>query len=142
MKILLALLVFLVVVVGPYTARAQSSAPELDALLKAAVDQKRVPMAVAMVADAKGVVYEYAVGAPKDAIFAIASMTKPVTSVAVMQLVEAGKVKLDEPAATYLPELASVQVLDKGALRAPKSAMTVRQLLTHTAGFGYEFMSR
>ena len=142
MKILLALLVFLVVVVGPYTARAQSSAPEIDALLKAAVDQKRVPMAVAMVADAKGVVYEYAVGAPKDAIFAIASMTKPVTSVAVMQLVEAGKVKLDEPAATYVPELAGMQVLDKGTLRAPKSPLTVRQLLTHTAGFGYEFMSR
>src|SRR6185503_17429094 len=83
-----------------------------------------------------------AFGFDKDAIFAIASMTKPVTSVAVMQLVEAGKVKLDEPAATYLPELTSVQVLEGGALRAPKTAPTVRQLLTHTAGFGYELLNK
>jgi CubicO group peptidase (beta-lactamase class C family) len=69
-------------------------------------------------------------------------MTKPVTSVAVMQLVEAGKVKLDDPAATYLPQLAKAQVLDGGKLRAPKSQITVRQLLTHTSGFGYEFMNR
>jgi len=46
-----------------------------------------------------------------------------------MQLVEAGKVRLDEPAATYLPELSKLQVLDGGTLRAPKSAVTVRQLL-------------
>jgi methyl acetate hydrolase len=68
-------------------------------------------------------------------------MTKPITSVAVMQLVEAGKVKLDEPAATYVPELAAVQVLEGGALRAPKSPLTVRQLLTHTSGFGYEIFN-
>jgi CubicO group peptidase (beta-lactamase class C family) len=69
-------------------------------------------------------------------------MTKPVTSVAVMQLVEAGKVKLDEPAVTYLPELAAVQVLDGGTLRPPKTPPTVRQLLTHTSGFGYEFFNK
>jgi methyl acetate hydrolase len=69
-------------------------------------------------------------------------MTKPITSVAVMQLVEAGQVKLDEPAATYLPELGTVRVLDGGTLRPPKSPITVRHLLTHTAGFGYEFMNR
>jgi CubicO group peptidase (beta-lactamase class C family) len=59
-----------------------------------------------------------------------------------MQLVEEGRVKLDEPAQTYLPELGVVRVLVGGALRPPKSPPTVRQLLTHTAGFGYEFMSR
>jgi len=120
----------------------QPAATELDSVLRAAVEQKRVPMAVAMVADARGVIYEQAAGAPKDAIFSIASMTKPITSVAVMQLVEAGRVKLDEPAATYLPELAAVRVLDGGTLRPPKSPITVRHLLTHTAGFGYEFMNR
>lgn len=119
-----------------------SKLPGIDPLLRAAVEQKQVPMAVAMVADAKDVVYEGAVGAPRDAIFAIASMTKPVTSVAVMQLVEAGRVKLDEPAATYVTELGKVQVLDGGTLRPPKSPVTVRQLLTHTAGFGYEFASQ
>jgi CubicO group peptidase (beta-lactamase class C family) len=71
-------------------------------------------------------------------------MTKPVTSVAVMQLVEQGKIQLDEPAADYLPTLADVQVLDgfaedgKPVLRAPKTPVTVRQLLSHTSGYVYE----
>jgi CubicO group peptidase (beta-lactamase class C family) len=129
-------------VVLPARAAERKQPAEIDALLRSAVEQKRVPMAVAMVADAKGIVYEHATGAPRDAIFAVASMTKPVTSVAVMQLVEAGKLKLDEPAATYLPELGAVRVLDDGKQRPPKSPITVRQLLTHTAGFGYEFMSK
>jgi CubicO group peptidase (beta-lactamase class C family) len=115
---------------------------EIDALLSAAVAEKRVPLVVASVADGEGVVYQHASGTSIDAIFAIASMTKPVTSVAVMQLVEAGEVKLDEPAQTYLPELGAVRVLDGGSLRPPKSPVTVRQLLTPTAGFGYEFMNR
>lgn len=129
-----------VVICTPGAAEQSTSA--IDTLLDAAVEQKRVPMVVAMVADAKGVVYEHAVGAGKDAIFAIASMTKPVTSVAVMQLVEAGRVKLDAPAAAYLPELGAVRVLEGATLRAPKTPITVRHLLTHTAGFGYEFMNR
>jgi methyl acetate hydrolase len=120
----------------------QAASLELDALLKAAVEQKRVPLVVAMVADGKGIVYEGAHGANKDAIFAIASMTKPITSVAAMQLVEAGKIKLDEPAATYVPEIGAVRVLDNGTLRPPKTPITVRHLLTHTAGFGYEFMRK
>ena len=122
-------------------APARSTA-NLDDVLRTAVEQRRVPGVVAMVATADAVAYEGAFGIQKDAIFAIASMTKPVTSVAVMQLVEAGKVKLDEPAATYLPELAAVQVLDGGVLRTPKTPMTVRQLLTHTAGFAYEFLNK
>lgn len=123
-------------------AIAQPRASNVDALLRTAVEQKQVPMAVAMVADSRGVVYDQSIGASKDAIFAIASMTKPVTSVAVMQLVEAGRVKLDEPASTYVPELASVRVYENGTMRAPKSPPTVRQLLTHTAGFGYEFINK
>src|SRR5438309_649071 len=122
-------------------APARSTA-DLDRVLRTAVEQRRVPGVVAMVATANAVAYEGAFGFNKDAIFAIASMTKPVTSVAVMQLVEAGKVKLDEPAATYLPELGTVQVLEGAGLRAPKTPVTVRQLLTHTAGFGYEFLSK
>ena len=117
------------------------STANLDNVLRAAVEQRRVPGVVAMVATANAVAYEGAFGIKKDSIFAIASMTKPVTSVAVMQLVEAGKVKLDEPAATYLPELGTVQVLEGGGLRAPKTPITVRQLMTHTSGFGYEFLN-
>jgi methyl acetate hydrolase len=122
------------------TLRAIAAGPaDIDTLLRTAVEQKRVPLVVAMVADASGVVYEHATGVRKDDIFAIASMTKPVTSVAVMQLVESGKVKLDEPASTYVAELRDVQVLDSGTLRPPKRPVTVRHLLTHTSGFGYEF---
>lgn len=123
----------------------QTTAPgteAIDALLRAAVAGKRVPMVVAVVADARGVVYEQAIGVRKDAIFAIASMTKPITSVAVMQLVESGRIALDAPASAYVPELAKVQVLDGGKRRTPRSPITVRHLLTHTAGFGYEFMNK
>jgi CubicO group peptidase (beta-lactamase class C family) len=139
---MIALLAVLVAAVACTSRATEPSSAEIDTLLRTGVEQKRVPMAVAMIADARGVVYEHATGASKDAIFAMASMTKPVTSVAVMQLVEAGQVKLDEPAATYVPELGTVRVLDGGTLRPPKSPITVRQLLTHTAGFGYEFMNR
>jgi CubicO group peptidase (beta-lactamase class C family) len=132
----------LCVVATSMPALAQQGPRELDALLAAAVEQKRVPLVVATVADASGVSYEGAVGTSGDTIFAIASMTKPVTSVAVMQLVEAGRVELDAPASKYVPELAAVRVLDAGALRAPRSPITVRQLLSHTAGFGYEFLNR
>jgi CubicO group peptidase (beta-lactamase class C family) len=130
----------MIVAVYAQSAPARSTAG-LDNVLRAAVEQRRVPGVVAMVATADAVAYQGAFGVNKDGIFAIASMTKPVTSVAVMQLVEAGKVKLDEPAATYLPELGAVQVLEGGVLRAPKTPITVRQLLTHTSGFGYEFLN-
>ena len=73
---------------------------ELDALLRNAVEGRQVPAVLAMVGTREGVVYKGAVGLPTDTIFALASMTKPVTAVAVMQLVEAGKVRLDEPAQT------------------------------------------
>jgi CubicO group peptidase (beta-lactamase class C family) len=114
----------------------------LDDLLRKAVGQKRVPAVVAMVATGDAITYQGAFGMDQSAILVIASMTKPVTSAAIMQLVEAGKIKLDAPAAAYLPELARARVLDGGRLRVPKSRMTVRQLLTHTSGFAYEFMNR
>jgi methyl acetate hydrolase len=89
----------LLFVVGYAHGAPARSTGGLDTVLRAAVDERRVPGVVAIVATTEAVTYEGAVGFKKDAIFAIASMTKPVTSVAVMQLVEAGKVKLDEPAA-------------------------------------------
>ena len=127
---------------------------QIDQILNDAVNQKKVAGVVAMICRADKIVYEGAAGKQDSnnvpisttSIFRIASMTKPVTSVAVMQLVESGRVKLDEPVATYLPELGQVQVLEsvdsstkKAQLRPPKSPVTVRQLLTHTSGFVYEF---
>jgi len=130
---------------------------QIDNVLRDAVERKKVPGVVAMVATADGVVYQGAAGKQdvrgnipmtNDSIFRIASMTKPVTSVAVMQLVERGQVKLDEPAGTYLPELSRVQVLEvpdakigKAKLRPPRTPITVRHLLSHTSGFGYEFFN-
>jgi CubicO group peptidase (beta-lactamase class C family) len=78
-----------------------------------------------------------------DAIFRIHSMTKPVTSVAVLMLMEEGKLALEDPIGKYLPELANMRVLTGGTaeapqLRAAKRPITIRHLLTHTAGFAAE----
>jgi CubicO group peptidase (beta-lactamase class C family) len=138
-RLALALAILFCAVSAPSAPRRSTA--EIDKALQSDVDQKLVPGLVAMAATSDGVVYQKAVVVPKDAIFAIASMTKPVTSVAIMQLVEAGKIKLDEPAATYAPELKDVQVLENGNLRPPRSPPTIRQLLSHTSGFAYEFMN-
>ena len=79
-----------------------------------------------------------------DSVFWIASMTKAITTAAGMQLVEQGKLALDEPIGKLLPDLASPQVLEgfdaKGEpkLRAAKKPITLRHLMTHTAGFVYD----
>ena len=140
-KFKISFLVVLVFLAACGPRPTQQDSTNLDSVLRSAVEQKRVPGVVAMAANADGIVYEGAFGFNKDTIFAIASMTKPITAVAVMQLVEAGKVSLDEPAVTYLPELGKVKVLERGILRPPKGIITVRQLLTHTSGFVYEFMN-
>ncbi len=76
-----------------------------------------------------------------DTMFWIASMTKPLTSVAAMQLVEQGKLELDAPISNLLPELKHRQILENGTLRAAKKQVTLRHLLTHTSGFSYGFTS-
>src|SRR5262249_17500793 len=78
-----------------------------------------------------------------DTVFRIASMTKAVTGVAAMQCVERGKLSLDQPAGEIMPELAEPQVLEgfdadgKPMLRSARRKITLRTLLTHTAGFVY-----
>ncbi|HLZ28241.1 MAG TPA: serine hydrolase domain-containing protein [Chloroflexota bacterium] len=125
----------------------------VDQVLERAVDAGEVPGVVALAADDSGVIYSGAFGkrvVGQDAEMTldtevwIASMTKAVTSVAAMQLVEQGSISLDEPISNHLPELAAVPVLDgfdaNGApvLRAPRRPITLRHLLTHTAGFVYD----
>ena len=78
----------------------------------------------------------------RDALFRIYSMTKPGTSVAIMMLIEDGKLRLDDPVAKYLPELASLTVLIQGQRTPPAHPITVRHLLTHTAGFSYGWNRR
>jgi len=129
----------------------------LSGTLQAAVARGDVPGVVVMAATRDRVIYQGAFGKADaaagrqmtmDAIFQIASMTKPVTSAAAMQLVEQHKLSLDDPAEKYLPELSDLKVFESfdaatGAytLRAPKTKVTVRQLFTHTSGIGYGFTS-
>jgi CubicO group peptidase (beta-lactamase class C family) len=125
----------------------------IDAALSRAAKAKEVPGVVALAATDAGILYEGAFGLrdivdgpamSRDSVFRIASMTKAVTSVAAMQLVEQGKLQLEEPIGNVLPELAEPRVLEgfnpSGAprLRPAKRPITLRHLLTHTAGFGYE----
>jgi CubicO group peptidase (beta-lactamase class C family) len=73
-----------------------------------------------------------------DAIFRIYSMTKPITSVAAMKLYEEGKFQLDDPLSMYLPEFKDVQVYgENGALEKPKRPISIRDLMSHTAGLTY-----
>jgi len=125
----------------------------VDEVLRQAADTKEVPGVVAVAANSDGVIYEGAFGKrdlakgtdmTADSVFWIASMTKALTATAAMQLVEQGKLQLDEPISKVLPELAAPQVLegfdDKGQpkMRPAKRPITLRQLLTHTAGFTYD----
>ena len=134
-------------------AAAAPAHAQIDAVLRRATDAGDVPGVVAVATSDKGLLYEGAFGTrdlakgpdmTPDTIFRIASMTKAVTSVAAMQLVEKGKLDLERPIGDVLPELAAPQVLegfdDDGAprLRPAKRPITLRNLLTHTAGFGYE----
>ncbi|SDO12067.1 serine hydrolase [Afipia sp. GAS231] len=138
------------------SAPAIAAAPrttDIDAILKARVDAGDAPGVVAMAATKDSVIYQGAFGVRAkgtsatmslDTVFAIASMTKLLTSVAAMQLVERGKLTLDEPAARIDPTLDAPQVLDgfdaKGTpqLRPARKPITLRQLLTHTSGFSYQ----
>lgn len=121
----------------------------VDQVLRQAVDSRTVPGIVAIGATEKGVVYEGAFGPSitADSIFWIASMTKAITATACMQLVEQGRLQLDQPMGALLPQLASPKVLEgfdaNGApkLRPAKRPITLRHLLTHTAGFTYSIWS-
>ena len=131
------------------------SGAAIDAYLTGVVRDTRIPGIVALVVDADRVVYtgafgrqNVAAGVPMaaDSIFRIASMTKPVTSVAVMMLVQEGDIGLDDPVSDYLPAFEDLKVIesfnaaDKSYTTRPAAtAMTVRHLLTHTSGLGYGF---
>ena len=127
--------------------------PQIDQVLRSAVEAGDVPGVVAMAATRDGVAYRGAFGkralpegAPMtvDSVFWIASMTKAITSTAAMQLVERGKLTLDGPIGEVLPELRAPQVLEgfnaagEPKLRPAKRPITLRHLITHTAGFGYD----
>jgi methyl acetate hydrolase len=133
-------------------AAARSHRSGIDDILRARVDAGDAPGVVAMAATEKSIIYEGAFGCrclgatakmSDDTVFRIASMVKLLTSVAAMQLVESGKLTLDEPAEKVDPTLASPLVLTgfdtRGVpqLRPARKPITLRNLLTHTSGFSY-----
>ncbi|MCK8616274.1 MULTISPECIES: serine hydrolase domain-containing protein [Gordonia] len=136
------------------TTNSSSIAEAVDRVVQDAAS--RVPGVVAGVTTAEETLYLGASGyrdlgtktpMTTDSVFAIFSTTKALTGVAALQLRESGDLDFDAPAKEYAPALGEVQVLegfdDNGdpVLRAPKSDITTKQLLLHTAGFGYDFFN-
>ena len=128
----------------------------IDAALDAAVSIGAVLGVAAMAATPEGIVYDGAFGkanaetdAPtrNDTVFWLLSMTKAFTATAAMQLIEQGRMGLDQPAADILPELAAPRILEgfdaagQPILRAARRPITVRHLLTHTSGYTYSIWS-
>ena len=127
----------------------------LDAFLRGRVSAGDVPAVVAIVVDRHATLYTGAFGQANvalnrpvavDSIFRIASMTKPVTSLAAMMLYDEGRLRLDDPVAKYLPEFSKLRVItawNEGTRsydsRPPLRQITVRDLLTHTSGLAYSF---
>ena len=126
---------------------------EIDDVLRKPIEAGLIPGVVALAADDRGVFYEGAFGwravdkpepMTPDSVFRIASMTKAVTGTAAMQLVEEGRIGLDQPIGDVLPVVKNVKVLEgfdaDGAprLRDPRGPVTLRHLLTHTSGYGYD----
>ncbi|MCC6930422.1 MAG: beta-lactamase family protein [Gemmatimonadaceae bacterium] len=122
----------------------------IDRFLQSFVDEHKVAGAVALVLRNGRVAYEKAVGwgdmeagrrMTPDALFRIASQSKAITSVAIMTLVEEGKIALSDPVSRYLPAYARTTVavkVDTGVAIVPaRRAITIRDLLTHTAGISY-----
>src|ERR1700754_4515762 len=129
------------------------SKAQIDQILRQKCEAKEIPGVVAMAATGSEVIYQGAFGKrdlgkddpmTTDSVFWIASMTKAITTAAGMQLVEQGKLSLDEPIGKLLPDLASPQVLEgfdaagNPKLRPARNPITLRQLMTHTAGFAYD----
>jgi methyl acetate hydrolase len=128
-----------------------------DGILQKVVTGKdRVPGVVAMITNRSGNIYEGAAGERRlggseamttDTVFAIYSTTKAITGTTALQCVEEGKLDLDAPAKTYVPDIGKLEVLDgfdadgNPKLRAPKRDITTRMLMLHTAGFGYDFFN-
>ena len=119
----------------------------IRSLLDGVVAKGALHGVAALVVGRDGPLFHHAAGEAKpDTVFRNASMTKAVATTAALQLVEQGRLGLDDTVASILPEFGQLQVLDgfdgdTPRLRAPASAATVRQLMTHTAGLGYFFGS-
>jgi CubicO group peptidase (beta-lactamase class C family) len=147
----------LVISIAAAPANPQQGVAALSAVLQTATDRGDVPGVVVVVVNKDGVLYNEAFGLgsrlsnrpmTRDTIFNIASMTKPVTSVAIMMLVDEGKLKLEDDVAKYLSKYKDPIVISRfndadGSYetRPARRPITIRHLLTHTSGIGYGFAS-
>jgi CubicO group peptidase (beta-lactamase class C family) len=141
----LPMLVGMTLTVAPAAAQTSDAAlaTRLDAAIEKAIADKRIVGTVVLVARDGKIVYHRAAGLAdreagtpmrEDAIFRYASMTKPFTSIAFMRLVEQGRVKLTDPVTKYLPDF-TPRMAD-----GTTPTITLRQLLTHSAGLSYRFL--
>jgi CubicO group peptidase (beta-lactamase class C family) len=134
---------------------SQDRLAEITALIQDHVDDKKLAGAVAVVARRGKVAYMQSVGKQDiegdidmnaETIFRIASMTKPITSVAVLMLYDDGLVRLTDPVSKYIPEFADAAVLtpgqQDGKTVAAKREITIKHLLTHTSGLTYHWNNR
>jgi CubicO group peptidase (beta-lactamase class C family) len=135
---------------------SQNGIVSISTYLKEQTTSKQIPGVVAIVANKKEIIYKNVFGMNSikgsralkiDDIFAIASMTKAVTAVAVMQLYEQGKITLNDPITKYLLQINKLQVIDNFHERdtsfstvSLKRPVTIHDLLTHTSGIGYPLM--
>ena len=142
---------------GTGSAQNSPGSAAIDASLRGAVERKDVPGVVALITDRQRVLYQGAFGVADvateraltaDALFRVASMTKVVTSLAAMQLIEQGRFGFDDPVEKYLPEFAGLKVFESFdaatgdyRLRPTSRPPTVRHVLTHTSGLAYPFTS-
>ena len=143
-RIFLLLLIFMT-----FKMSAEFSQPKidtLDATLQSWVDSKKYAGIVNLTYIEGEIVHFKAYGykdlatqtpMARDTIFRIYSMTKPVVSVAIMQLVEQDKIQLETPITQYIPEFKKLKVYVDGQYVLPREPITLKHLLTHTAGFSY-----
>lgn len=146
------LLIVILCLLSPAAARASefdsAKLGKIRERMQAFVDQKVIAGAVTAVGSKDGLAHLEAVGLqkietkqpmPKDALFRIASMTKPITAIGIMILQEEGKLSVDDPVEKHLPEFRGQRIVasregDGVALKKPSRVITLRDLLTHTSG--------
>ena len=128
----------------------------IDPVLRDATESAGIPGVVGLAANERGIIYQGAFGRlgvdrPEpmrvDSVFRIASMTKAITGAAIMQLIEQGRIGLEQPAGEIAEQLRNPQVLEgfdaegKPRLRPARAPITIRHLLTHTSGFSYDLFN-
>jgi CubicO group peptidase (beta-lactamase class C family) len=142
----LILVSFLLFSIVSAHAQQLTNESEVGNFIEAQINQKNIAGAVILVARNGEMIMHNAYGhqdlddnivMDTSSIFRIYSMTKPVTSLAAMMLVERDSIALDDPIEMYIPELKNLMVLTEKGLVKSKTKITVSDLLTHTAGFGY-----